>query len=442
MNNLGAISLDHIEKYKESYNNNTVSKVMTKAVSKTSIEDVCYDLDHVKKMNFKFSLEIPTLPATNQKSSARCWMFASLNILREKVAKKLNLGQFELSQNFITFYDHLEKANSFLEGIIETSDRDIEDRLVNWLFTSAVSDGGWWDMFVGLCSKYGVVPKEAMPETFQSSNTASMNRILNAQLRQDAILIRRELEDGTDIAKVRKLKDEMLEQIFNILAICLGNPPETFDFEYVDKENNYHADRGLTPREFYDKYIGEDIEEIVSVGHAPSPSKQLNQTYEISYAGAAVEKRPVRFLNITMEEMKDMIIRQLKDGEIVWFTCDCGRYIHRQEGIWDTGLYDYITPFGLDLHMTKGEMLDTRQSVPNHAMTITGVNFVDGKPDKWKIQNSWGDDKGDKGYFIISDEWFDQYVYLACVNKKYFSEEQKQDWEKEAIVLPPWDQLA
>ena len=442
MDNSQSISFENIKEFRGSYQANPISRIATKAVSKTSVNDICYDTEHAKKMNHKFSVEVPTLPATNQKASGRCWIFASLNILREKIAKDLNLENFELSQSFISFYDHLEKANTFLEHVIETAALPTEDRYVARILADPVGDGGWWEFFVGLCRKYGVVPKEAMPETQQSSNSASMNMLLNMQLREDALTLRKAVADKQDADAVRGMKNEMLKRVYNIIAICLGNPPETFDFEYVDKDKKYHADRNLTPKAFYDKYVGRDIENIVSILNAPTPTKPFNRTYVISHEESVYGCNPVKSLNIPMEDFKAAVIRQLEAGDLVWFSCDCHPYGCRDEGIWDTGIYDYETPFGLDLKMDKGQMLEYHQSAPNHAMVLTGVNLVDGKPDKWRIQNSWGSDKADKGYFIMSDDWFDKYVYFASIDKQYLTEEQKKLFEQEPIVLDPWDVLA
>lgn len=437
-----SITPENLRMFREHYQENPISRIATKAASKSAINDICYDTQHAKKMNFKFSVEVPTLPATNQKSSGRCWIFAALNILREKVAKDLNLADFELSQSFVSFYDHLEKANSFLEHVILSAAAPMDDRYVSHILSAPVGDGGWWEFFVGLCKKYGVCPKEAMPETQQSSNTASMNMLLNMQLREDALVLRQAVADGRTDREVRSLKDEMLERVYNILAICLGNPPETFDFEYVDKDRVYHADRELTPKAFYDKYIGQDIENIVSILNAPAPSKPFGRTYVIEHEESVCGGYPVKALNIPMDAFKAAVIRQLEAGEPVWFSCDCHPYGNREEGIWDTGLYDYETPFGLKLQMDKGQLLESRQSAPNHAMLLTGVNLVDGKPDKWKIQNSWGSDKADKGYFIMSDAWFDLYVYFASIHRKYLTEEENSLFDREPVVLPPWDVLA
>ena len=437
-----SLTLNNLQAFRSSYEDNPMSRAATHAASKTSVEDFCYDTREAAKMNHKFSVDIPTMGACNQKSSGRCWIFASMNILREKAAKELNLESFELSQNYISFYDHLEKANTFLERIIETAGEPLTDRYVTMLLQHGIGDGGWWEYFVGLCSKYGVCPKEAMPETYQSSNTASMNKLLNMELHKDAMELRRELAAGSTCECVRCIKNQMLGRVYNILAICLGNPPVEFDFEYVDKDKTYHADRGLTPRAFYDKYIARDISSIVSILNAPTPEKPFYRSYVIEHEESVLGACPVRSLNLPLGEFKDAIIRQLQDGEPMWFSCDCHPFGCRDEGIWDTELYDYNTPFSLDLRMSKGDMLDSRLSGPNHAMLLCGVNLVDGKPDKWKIQNSWGDEKGDKGYFIMSDAWFNDYVYFACVDRKYLTDEQNRLFDQEPIVLPPWDTLA
>ena len=442
MEKLQSITGEDLHSFRQQYESNPISQVATRAASKCSVNDICYDTPHAKRMSHKFSVNVPTMGATNQKSSGRCWIFASMNILREKVAKDLKLESFELSQSFISFYDHLEKANTFLEHIMETAAKDMDDRYVYMLLSSPVGDGGWWEYFVDLCSKYGVVPKDAMPETYQSGNSASMNMLINMQLREDAMVLRQKIAEGAPADQVRSLKKQMLARIYNIIAICLGNPPERFDFEYVDKEKNYHADRNLTPVDFYNKYIAREIRNIVSILNAPTPTKPFYQTYVISHEQSVYGQTPVKSLNLPMEEFKAAVIRQLQDGDPIWFSCDCHPYGCREEGIWDTGIYDYAAPFGLDLKMTKGQMLEYHQSAPNHAMLLTGVNLVDGKPDKWRIQNSWGSDKGDKGYYIMSDTWFDDYVYFASIDRKYLTQEQNALYDQEAVVLPPWDVLA
>ena len=443
MSDVRAISCESLNNYKEFYLNNPMSKVATKAMSKATVEDVCYDTPNAAKMNHKFSIEIPTMPVCNQMSSGRCWLFSALNVLREEIKKKINVENIEISQNYISYFDKLEKANFFLETIIETSDKPADDRLVNWMLNAPVSDGGQWDMFVGLVKKYGLVPKEAMPETYQSSHTSSMNRIINSKLRKNAVELRKMAEDKKNEKDIRARKDEMLNEVYNILSICLGNPPKTFDFEYVDKDKAYHVDRNLTPMSFYEKYIGVNLDEFVSIINAPTETKPFNKVYTVDHLGSVIEAEPICYLNLEISEFKKIIVEQLKNNELVWFGCDTGKFGCGSEGIWDTAIYDYETPFGIDLEMSKGDMLDYGQSSMGHAMVITGVNLVDGKPDKWKIENSWGDGegRGNKGYYIMSDEWFERYVYQACINKKYLSDEQKSILDEDRIVLAPWDPM-
>ncbi len=442
MESTKSISFENIKDFRRDYCSNTVSQLAARAASKTGINDICYDAEHAKRMNHKFSVDIPTMGACNQKASGRCWIFAALNILREKVAKDLNLEDFELSQSYISFYDHLEKANTFLEHIVETAGSPLDDRYVSMLLSSPIGDGGWWEYFVGLCKKYGAVPKDAMPENHQSSNSDSMNMLLNMQLRKDALVLRREIAAGKTDTQIRELKNKMLSRVYNVLAICLGTPPDAFDFEYVDKDKNYHADRNLTPQGFYDKYIGRNLDDIVSILNAPTPVAPFYKTYYTEGEESIYGKYPSKRLNLPMDEFKAAVIRQLQAGEPVWFVCDCDYYGNQDEGIWDTGLYDYEALLGLDLQMDKGDLLDFRQCTLNHAMLLTGVNLVNGNPDKWKIQNSWGTEKANKGYFIMSDEWFDRYVFTASIDRKYLTETQRTLFDQPPIVLPPWNVLA
>ena len=441
MDHTSSISPDQLRAFRSSYTASTLSRVATRAASRQAINDICYDTDHAKQMNQKFSIDNPTMTACNQKSSGRCWIFAAMNLLREKAAKELHLEELELSQSYISFYDHLEKANTFLEHILETGHAPLDDRYVSMLLSEPIGDGGWWEYFVGLCLKYGVVPKEAMPETYQSSHTETMNMLLNMQLRKDALLLRKELASGKSRQEVQKLKDSMLARVYNVLAISLGNPPEIFDFEYVDKEKAYHADRNLTPRAFYDKYIGRDLRNIVSIMNAPVSSVPYYRTCYTRGEESIYGTYPSKRLNLPMEEFKAAVIRQLEAGDLVWFVCDCDYYGSREEGIWDTGLYDYESLLGLDLSMAKQDLLQYRQCSLNHAMLLTGVNLVNGRPDKWKIQNSWGTENGEKGYFIMSDDWFDRYVFTASIDREYLTERQWEQFLQEPLVLPPWNVL-
>jgi len=430
-----------ILRFEEEYKTNDKYLAMRNAVSKHGINDIVYNIDEASKMSFKFSLEIPTMPVTNQKASGRCWIFAGLNLLREKVGKKYNLENFELSQNYIAFWDKFEKINYMLESIIETADREVDDRTVSWILSTGIQDGGQWDMFVNVLKKYGAVPKDAMPESFHSSNTGSMNQWLNHKLREDAAVLRKIIsEKGMDEAY--KAKEKMLSEMYRILCICFGVPPKSFDFEYVDKDKKYHVHRNITPKEFLKEFIGDTLDEYVSIINAPTKDKPFEKTYTVKFLGNVKEGEKILYLNLPMDQMKELIIKQMKEGEIVWFGSDVGKYGDREKGIWDDRSYSIGEGLGVNFGITKEDQLDYRDSMMTHAMVITGVNLLeDGKSDRWKIENSWGEDRGNKGYYIISDTWFDRYVYQAVINRKYLTDIQKEMLKIEPVALNPWDPM-
>lgn len=438
MKNAKPITAEMIEKFKKNYDEDKTAKIYTAAASKTALSDIAFSPMDAAKLDYTFSIDLPTTGITWQKQSGRCWLFASMNILREIVVKNCNLDKFELSENYIAFWDKLEKMNFFLESIIDSADLESNDRTVQWIL-SGLGDGGQWDMMVSLVKKYGVVPISAMPETFQSSNTRTMTQMLNMKLRKDAIELRKLVQEGKDPSA---RKEEMLEELFKALCICFGKPVEKFDFTYVDKEKQYHADYDMTPLSFYEKYIKVDLEQYVSVIHAPTKDKPYGKTYTVKYLGNVVEGG-IRYFNLPMETLKELTVMQMKAGEMVWFGSDCGKYGSRTDGIWDQNSFVYGEILGgLDFSMTKEERLDYRDSAMNHAMVLVGVNLdKDGKPNRWKIENSWGEELGKKGYFIASDAWFDEFTYQVIINKKYLSEEQKAALEEQPIELAPWDPM-
>ena len=384
-----------------------------------------------------FSINIKTLPVTNQLRSGRCWIFSSMTLLREMIAKKYKIkDQFELSQNYIAFYDKLEKVNFFLESMIAEKDSDLNSETMRYLLQTAIGDGGQWDMMVALVKKYGICPKTAMPETFQSSHTGEMNRILNRRLRKFAIDLRK-TKDSSDI---QTLKDKCLKETYGLLCDCFGVPPKSFTFEFYDTKDKYHAYHNVTPLEMYEKHLGIDLDEYVGIINGPTKDKPFYQTYTVKYLGnVAGSDNQVFFLNLPIKDFKDLILKQLKDNELVWFGCDCSKDSDRELGLWDDQGFDYEHTLDLDLNMDKAEMLDSRESAMNHAMVFTGVNLVSNKPNRWKIENSWGDKAGNKGYYIASDTWFDKYVFEAVVNKKYLNRKQKEALKKKPRVLDPWD---
>lgn len=427
--------------FNKSYANSKELQLLNLALAKTDLKDAAYNNEGAYKMRHKFSIEIETLPITNQEATGRCWLFAATNVLREKIAKDLGLKNFELSQSYLAFYDKFERANLFLENIIETANLPTDDRNVQFILTTGVHDGGQWEMFANIVRKYGIVPKDVYDETYQSSHSWSMNNVLNKSLKVSAIKIREMIKKGKKAQEIQEYKEEVLNKVYGFLCACYGKPPVSFDFEYVDKKKKYHIVKDLTPEKFYQKYIGNLVDNYVSIINSPTDDKPFHQTYTIRYLGNVVDGKEVKHLNLPMDEFKNAIIKQLKAGKVVWFGSDVGKYGERNKGIWDDNSYKLHELTGLDLNLSKAQGLDYWYAAMNHAMVITGVNIVDGKPNRWKIENSWGDKTGDKGYYICSDTWFDEFVYQAAVEKEYLGVKVAKEYENEPIMLEAWDPM-
>lgn len=429
------IKKETLKKWDESLGRDIQHKTLKRALTDSDLTKIGLKQEHAAQSTFRFSKEIKTLPVTNQKKSGRCWLFAGLNVLREIIAKKYNLKSFELSQNYVAFYDKLEKINYFLESVDDFLDADKDDRTLQHIVRTGIQDGGQWDMFVSLVKKYGLVQKEAMDETTSSSNTRVMNQFINAKLRQYAAYARKH-PDKKDAKKAKTLED-----LYAFLVSNFGTPPESFHFEYVDKDDTYHIDTNLTPLEFYHDYIGGTLDDYVSVINAPTDDKPFYNVYTVDYLGNVAEGKQITHLNLPMDEMKELILKQLDEDEVVWFGCDVAYYGDRKKGIWADDRYDYEDIFGFDLALSKADMLDYGHSQMNHAMVLTGYSELEGNPTKWKIENSWGDKAGEKGYYLASDSWFDKYVYQAVVHKKNLTKKQTKALDKEIVHLKPWDPM-
>ncbi len=417
------------------YGHDDTNKIVRRALNNHKISEIVREKAHSSSLLNNFSLNIETLPVTEQKASGRCWIFAGCNVLREAICKKYNLENFELSENYLAFYDKLEKCNYIMEALIELKDRDSDDRERYHLLTRGIEDGGQWDLFVNIINKYGIVPKSVMEETFQSSNTNEINKLINRKLRQFNARILNSKEN------LEYLKSLYLEDIYRILCDCFGMPPQKFNFEYTDKDKKYHIIKDITPKEFYEKYTDVDVNDYVSIINAPTKDKPFDKTYTVKYVGNVIEGNKVLYLNLAIEDFKKLIIKQLEAKEVVWFGCDCSKDASRMDGIYDDKSFNYNDTFKTDFYMTKEEMLENGESSMNHAMVITGVNLDEGKATKWKIENSWGDKIANKGYFIASDSWFDKYVYQAVINKKYLTKEQLNELKLKPVELKPWDPM-
>ncbi len=434
------LSCELFSELEKSYKEDKKNDVIRHALIKNPIVDVVYDNKNEIDTTFIFSNEVKTLPVCNQKASGRCWIFAGLNVLREIIAKKLNLRNFELSQNYIALCDKLEKANYALTSIIDLIENEPNERVLMHILTNGVGDGGQWDMFRNLVIKYGILPKNNFNETYQSSNTMESNHLLNTYIRKFASEAKK-LANENRKNEIHTLKKEYLKNIYNLLTNSFGLPVEKFDFEYYDKDDKYHLEKDLTPKSFFEKYIGNEIDEYVSIINSPTKDKPFNKVYTIAYLNNVVEGKLIKHLNLPMERIKELVEKQIDDNNIVWFGSDVSFYRDRKTGLWDDLSFDYVSAFNIDYKFNKEDMLDFHASVMNHAMCLTGYNKKDGKTNRYKVENSWGEDVGNKGYFIMSSSWFDSFVYQAVILKKYLNEEEIDAYNKEPVVLDPWDPM-
>ena len=389
-----------------------------------------------------FSIDLDTGDVANQKQSGRCWMFAALNTMLHDLKNRFGVAKdFELSQSYTFFWDKLEKSNYFYENVIKTASLPTSDRKVSWLMTTPQQDGGQWDMITAIIRKYGVVPKSVMPESYNSSKSNELNSTLNLKLRKDAVDLRELVNSNASSEEVASFKEKKLAEIYRILVYTLGEPPVKFDFEYRDSDNNYHIDQDLTPQTFFEKYVNWNLDDYVSIINAPTDDKPYNHMYTIEMLGNVLGEREVRHLNVDMNTFRQVAIKQLESGESVWFGCDVGQESDRKKGIMDTELYHKDELFDVDFSMSKAERLDYSESLMTHAMVLTGVDLVNGTPTKWKVENSWGDKVGTKGFFVMSNNWMEEYCYQVVVNKKFLPEELQKVLTEEPKVLAPWDPM-
>ena len=431
------ISLSDIKKYKKQFLKNNKNTASRNALIKNDINNVALNWENFTRINHHFSHLIKKeLQATNQKASGRCWGFAGLNLMRLKVVESLNLDNFEFSQNYFMFCDKLEKANYFLENIIKTRDQAFSSRLIMHLVKDPVQDGGQWDMFVNLINKYGVVPKEVMPETNHSSKSMAMNYILTHKLREFSFILRKKRTKNLSL-----IKKGMMNTIYNLLAMFLGQPPDIINWSTRNKDNKYVSISDLTPNEFCKKYADINIKDKVCLIHAPMSNKKFNTVYTVEYLGNVVEGQIIKYLNVDIKELKKSAMQSIKNNEAVWFGCDVGKRFSREHGVLDMGLFDYENVFQTPFKMNKQTRLEYGDSEMTHAMLLTGVDVKKRNSTKWKIENSWGTKSGNKGYMMMTDEWFDEYTYEVVVDKKYLNKKLLKYLDMKPVALSPWDPM-
>lgn len=438
-----SISKNNISNFTKEFNSCSSNKISRNALTRTQINNIAMDWDAFRLTNHIYSDVISTemTKVTNQKSSGRCWGFAGLNLMRISLAEKYNLKDFEFSQNYFMFFDKLEKSNYFLENIIKTLDESYDSRLMMHLLHSPVQDGGQWDMFVNLIEKYGVVPQSAMPESFQSSQSGMMNRFLTRKLREFASTLRKMNKKGIAIKALRTEKEKMMSEIYTMLCICLGNPPEKFDWQTRDKKNKFVRLTDLNPIDFYNKHSGVKLKDKICLIHAPMSNKKMNELYTVSFLGNVVGGQIIKYANVEIDEIKKAAIKSIKNNESVWFGCDVGKMFHRDLGLMDMDLYDYEALLGTKFGMNKATRLEYGDSMMTHAMLFTGVDIANGKSTKWRVENSWGPKGGNKGYYLMTDKWFDEYNYEIVVDKKYLPKQILDLFNRKPVELAPWDPM-
>lgn len=438
----GTLTEETLKGYSKAFHASPKNRLAQNAMTHVDFGQVAMCRNTYNQIDHTFSHQVQGEgKATSQKRSGRCWLFAALNTMRLPLMKKYKLEDFEFSQSHLFFWDKVEKSNYFLESIIQTRKEDLKGRLMHWILRQPMEDGGQWHMFVSLINKYGVMPKSVMPETFSSSNSARLNTILDGKLRECAVKLRKMSDEGDSLAKLRTKKKEMMGEIYRIITIFLGEPPERFDWSFRDKDKKFKCFKNLTPQQFLKKHVPYKQEDKVCLIHAPTSDKPLNRLFSIQHLGNVVGGEDIQYINAPIDVLRNAAIASLKKGEAVWFGCDVGKELDRKLGVMDHGLFDYDLVLDTKIELTKGERLDYGESLMTHAMVLTGVDIPKTRPVKWRVENSWGDDLGSKGYFLMSDQWFDEFLYEIVVDKKYVPKKILDILAQRPIVLPPWDPM-
>ena len=436
----GGISAEMLEQISKGYEGNASDKALRNALAVAPIGTLALNAENAAMIDTHFSDRVKTKGITDQQSSGRCWLFTGLNVLRAKMIDKYELPGMEFSQNYLFFYDQLEKANLFLQGVIDTKDLPFEDRKVDWLFSNPLSDGGQFTGVSNLIMKYGLVPAEAMPETYQANNTSQMATLIKLKLREDGLDLREAAANGASAKKLQAMKVEQLSEIYRMLALCLGEPVKEFEWIRCDKSNSIVSRKTYTPKSFYDEFIGEDLEDNY-IMIMNDPCREYGKVYEIDYDRHVYDGHNWVYVNLPVERIKEMAIASIKDNTAMYFSCDVGKFANSKKGVLDVKNFDYESLMGVSFGMDKKERVQTHASGSSHAMTLIAVDMVDGKPVKWMVENSWGPSAGYQGNYIMTDEWFNEYMFRLVVEKKYVPEDVLKMLEQTPVQLPAWDPM-
>ncbi|MCC8172949.1 MAG: C1 family peptidase [Odoribacter sp.] len=440
-----AQSIDGKELYeiRSSFQKDASTKALQNVITNTkSIRDLALNREKQGEIDHYFKYRVDVKGITNQQSSGRCWMFTSMNVLRPSIMKKYNLTSFDFSHNYNYFWDMFEKSNLFLENIIATSNKSMDDREVTEFFKSPLDDGGVWNLYYNVARKYGVVPKEVMPETSNSNATSQMISILKEKLRMEGYNLREMAANGKKEKELRTAKKQALKDVYRILALCLGEPPTTFTWRYKDKNGNIQELTNYTPLQFYNEITPDDYSPENYIMIMNDPTREYYKVYEIQHYRNTIEGINWIYLNLPNEDIKKAALTSIKNNEAMYASCDVGKFLNREEGIMDPEMYDYESLFGVNLKMDKKARILTRQSGSSHAMALIGCDTDENdKPLKWEFENSWGPTNGNKGYLTFTDEWFDEYVFRMVIHKKYLDEKAINSLKQKPIQLPVWDYM-
>ncbi|MBT1164488.1 aminopeptidase C [Bifidobacterium felsineum] len=467
MTNQSAVDAAHLKEYSRAFNADRANLVAANAAVSSGVLAAATDYQGLRNLPRDFSIELKQGSITNQERSGRCWMFASLNTLRYELMHHWNLEDFEFSETYLFFWDAIEKSNTYLEHVLETLDEPTDSRIFEVINDGPSDDGGWWQMFAALVNKYGLVPKSAYPESANSRDSDAFKQYLNTKLREFAADLRRRHVAGESVETLREAKRKDMNTVYRICAVALGEPPETFDFLARVKDDDDDKDEkdktgksaqtksesgkderkqiretGITPLQFYKKYVPVDVNDFVTISNAPMVRTPFGKRYRIRYTANVIEAGDMEFVNVPLDVFKKAAVDQIAAGHPVWFACDCMQFALRGEGIFDRDTVRVDQLFGTEFTFDKADGLEYGDRPSNHAMTLTGVNLDEnGKPNRWKIENSWGKDNGKDGYYVASDTWFDQFVTELIIRKDMLDEATLAVAQSKPVELEPWEPL-
>lgn len=432
----GGISSEMLNRIKQSYQSTPETKAIRNALGANSIDQLALNQENQAAFDTHFSHKVHSKGITNQKSSGRCWLFTGLNVLRAQMINRYQLDEMEFSQNYLFFYDQLEKANLFLQSIIDTADKPMDDKTVDWLFQHPLSDGGQFTGVADLIDKYGIVPKSAMPETFSSDNTNKMRSLIALKLKEDGLLLREAMASGASKTDVEQRKIQMLGTVYRMLAITLGEPVQRFAWRLKDD-----SEKEYTPLSFYREFLGNDLKHDY-VMLMNDPSREYYRCYEIEYDRHVYDGRNWTYVNLPVEAIKEIAIASIKDSTMLYFSCDVGKFMDSKRGLLDVRNYDYVSLMGTTFNMNKKQRIQTYASMSSHAMTLMAVDIDErGKVKKWMVENSWGPTSGYQGHLIMTDEWFDEYMFRLVADRKYVPAKIREILKQKPIRLPAWDPM-